>query len=89
MIEIPKDTFRQMADRIESVSDDIKPLLSGLGPEIQGAVLANLTALWIAGFHPELRDRMYEQQIDVTRKLVPSCEHEIFGDAGFPKDGLT
>jgi hypothetical protein len=36
---------------VESTIDEIEPMLEGLGPELQGAILADLTSTWLSGFH--------------------------------------
>jgi hypothetical protein len=36
---------------VVALIDAIRPLLAGHGPDIQGAVLADLLAIWLAGHH--------------------------------------
>ena len=36
---------------IAAIVDRIKPLLAGKSPEVQGAVLADCLAIWLAGHH--------------------------------------
>jgi hypothetical protein len=36
---------------VAAIIDQIRPLLAGHAPEVQGAVLADLLALWLAGHH--------------------------------------
>ena len=74
---------------IEFISAEIKPRLAGLPGEIQGAVLADLMSLWLAGHHPDLRQKVFQDWLEVTRKLVEPSEREIFGSAGFPLGGLS
>jgi hypothetical protein len=44
-----------MSDRRARIADDlaakIHQLLAGAGPEMQGAAIADLTAIWLAGHH--------------------------------------
>lgn len=63
----------------------IKPILSGQGPEAQGAVVAELAALWLAGHNPALREGVLDALIEVIDRLVPLCEVELFGTAGYPQ----
>jgi len=56
----------------------VKPVLAGNHPDIQGAVLAELLARFIAGTHPLLRETILTVHIDMVRKLVPVCEAELF-----------
>jgi hypothetical protein len=44
-----EDQLREIAHRV----GQIKPALAGLPPEVQGAILADLLALWLAGHHIE------------------------------------
>jgi hypothetical protein len=43
-------TTARMAEVIALV-DKIRPVLAGRAPEVQGAVLADLLAMWLAGHH--------------------------------------
>jgi hypothetical protein len=36
---------------VAAIIDRIRPLLAGHSPEVQGAVLADLLAIWLAGHH--------------------------------------
>jgi hypothetical protein len=36
---------------IAAIVDRVRPLLAGHSPEIQGAALADLLAIWLAGHH--------------------------------------
>jgi hypothetical protein len=65
------------AKRTLEICQKIHPLLRGIGPEIQGAVLAELTSLWLAGHHPDVRDEMWTMHqlavwdlLQVNRKIV-------------------
>lgn len=59
------------------LTEKIRPLLAGKSPEVQGAVLGELTATWIAGFRSDdpkdqkaLRRDMLAMQIKYIRELV-------------------
>jgi hypothetical protein len=39
------------AEEIAPIVESIRPLLAGKPPELQGAVLADLLAIWLAGHH--------------------------------------
>jgi hypothetical protein len=47
---------------VEALANRIKPLLAGHPAELQGAVLADLLAIWLAGHHVEGDE-------DATRKF--------------------
>jgi hypothetical protein len=65
------------------------PLLAGHEPEVQSAVLADLTATYLAGVAPPLRPKVRAMFIELVDQLVPENERELFGDAGHPaKDGV-
>lgn len=71
--------------KLEAVVDEIEGLVHALGkalagrsPAVQGAVLADLTAIWLAGHLTDvadetraLRDRLLTAHIDKVRELVP------------------
>lgn len=76
------------ASRVERLSMKIRPLLVGHGPDVQSAVLADLVSLWIAGHHPELRAKVLDGFVELIEQLVPESEKEIFGNAGFPMEGM-
>jgi hypothetical protein len=54
--------------------DKIRPLLAGYAPEIQGAALAELLAIWLAGHHVKnhsdtrrLRETLLRSHIEYAR----------------------
>jgi hypothetical protein len=63
---------------VEMIVSTISPVLRGFAPEIQGAVLADLLALWLAGhMGPDaeaLRDELLEEHIKTVRELIPINE---------------
>jgi hypothetical protein len=69
---------------VERVSKRIRPLLAGHTPQVQGAVLADLVSVFIAGHHPAMREEVLAMHLDLVRKLVPETEKEIFPD-GLPE----
>jgi hypothetical protein len=71
---------------IEHIVNQIRPLLAGRGPNIQGAVLVDLLATFLAGHRPDLRDEMLAIHIKYVRELIPVCEAEIFATRERPKD---
>ena len=59
----------------------IAPRLAGRPPEIQSAVLAELTAKWLAGFHliskkatDEFRTELLQLFVNLVRDLIPINE---------------
>jgi CRP-like cAMP-binding protein len=84
LAEAPRMTNDNIA-MAEAVSKEIQKLLRGLGPKIQGAVLADLLSLWLAGHFvarkpaqtSELREALLIEHITTVRKLVSESEKEI------------
>jgi hypothetical protein len=65
-------------EQVLRISMAIRPLLGGYPPEIQGAVLADLLSVFIAGHHPARRADVLAMHVDFVRALVPESEKEIF-----------
>jgi len=63
----------------------IRPLLAGKSPPVQGAVLADLLAIWLAGHHvpgnpaatQSQRAELLAQQLKAVAQLVPVNAHLI------------
>lgn len=70
--------------RARGVVESIKPLLASHGPDVQGAALVELVALYVAGHDPALRDSLLQLHGDCVRRMVPVVECELFGPAGHP-----
>jgi hypothetical protein len=64
--------------RIAAISEAIGPMLHGLGHDVQGAVLADLVSMWLAGFvGPDaeaVRHELLEAHVALVRKLIPVNE---------------
>jgi hypothetical protein len=64
---------------VDQLITRIKPILAGHSPDIQGAVLADLLAIWLAGhIDPDspretrkIRDSLLHNHLDAVRTLVP------------------
>jgi hypothetical protein len=76
------------ADAAEKLVQSIRPLLAGRSPQTQGAALADLLAIWLAGHVVEgnpaetdtLRDELLEAHIEAVRRLIPINSRQIHGD---------
>jgi hypothetical protein len=78
---------REAADRALEVSRQIEPLLAGLGPDVQGAILANLTSMWLVGHMSEnhddhattaaVREKILGLHIEAVRDLIAPSEREL------------
>lgn len=70
--------------KVTEIVNAIKPLLGGHPPEVQGAVIADLLAIWLASHAPELRETALTFHIDMVRLLTATEEALIFGADGHP-----
>jgi hypothetical protein len=67
------------ADEIGPIVERIRPLLAGHSPEVQGAVLADLLAIFLAAHGVDdpdpaveaLREEILRLHIDAVRALIP------------------
>jgi hypothetical protein len=57
---------------VTEVVDRIRPILGGHHPAVQGAVVADLVAIWLAGHQADLREVLLDNHIDTVRQLVPA-----------------
>ena len=68
----------EQVDKVKMLTDRISPILHGHKPEIQGAVLAELLATWLAGHVVPgdrmqtilLRGRLFHEHMKVVRDLT-------------------
>jgi hypothetical protein len=72
-------SLKHDARRVHELVDRIKPILAGEAPNVQGAVLADLLAMWLAGHvimgdpkeTEKMRERALEIHIATVRALIP------------------
>jgi len=88
-IELNNTDPDQLIHEVDGLVADIKPLLAGRHPGVQGAALAELVALWVAGHAPMIRDTIVRGHIEVIDKLVPLAERELFGPLGHPARSVS
>ena len=66
---------------VEQIVKAISPLLAGHSPEIQGAVLADLLAMFLAGHvgsdADAVREEILRLHIETVRELIPVNEEII------------
>lgn len=64
---------------VQEVVAQCAECLHGRDPEIQGAALADLVSMWVAGhFGPEgFREQLIEEHVDTVRRLLPINEKII------------
>lgn len=69
------DHSKRFTESAREAAEKIKPILAHLGPEVQGAVLGDLFAMFLAGHvgegADELREEIIEQWLILVRDLLP------------------
>lgn len=61
-----------MAQESDALVTGMMPMLAGRHPALQGAVLADLVAMWLAGHRPaEIQDDVLADWLETVKKLVP------------------
>jgi len=70
---------------VDALVERIKLLLRGQGPELQGAALADLVAIFFAGHHPAMREEMIGHWLTAMRGLIPINEALQFEHIGKPE----
>jgi hypothetical protein len=61
---------QQQQDEAYDLVNRIRPLLSGRDPSVQGAVLADLVARWLAGQDASTREASLARWLSMARDLV-------------------
>jgi hypothetical protein len=74
----------QKARMVNKMSVRMKEMLAGFPPEVQGAILADLVAIWLAGHAPPLRELIWHEHVKMLWPLVEANEKIIFGGKGHP-----
>jgi len=74
------DQKRRMTAEEDAIalSERIRPLLAGHDGAVQGAALADLVSIYIAGHPPDQRKEMLELLMETVRELTPLSEKQIF-----------
>jgi hypothetical protein len=57
--------------RVFDLVERIRPILAGNHPAVQGAAMADLVAIWLAGHPAEFREQLLALHVDKVRALVP------------------
>jgi hypothetical protein len=56
--------------QVDELVQRIRPLMAGKGPGVQGAVCADLTAIWLAGHNKAMREALLIMHVEMIRELV-------------------
>jgi hypothetical protein len=62
--------------------------LKGYPPELQGAVLADLLSIWLAGHAPIVREEILQLHIAHVRERIEINEKLILGEQGHPQTNM-
>lgn len=73
-----------IAADVVTTADTIGKVLAGHEPEWQSAVLADLTARWLAGCHPAMREEVFRVHNELVLKLTAVNEFLHFGPDRHP-----
>jgi hypothetical protein len=61
---VPEMLVRELVERM-------RPILAGHHPAAQGAALADMLAMWLAGHEASLREPLLNAHVVAVRRLVP------------------
>ncbi len=64
----------QDRERHESVVEQIGAMLAGRPAQAQGAILADLVSMWLASWHPRVREEAFSLLMQLARERVPVQE---------------
>lgn len=59
------------SERVDHISREMQPYLHGLHPGEQGAILADLLAIWLSGHPIQQHERLIDVHVRGVRRLVP------------------
>ena len=71
---------------IRLLVEEIRPLLAGQKPEVIGAVLGELVALYIASHHPSHRREVRQLFLKLVDLKVSIALDEMISDGAVPKE---
>jgi hypothetical protein len=75
---LPKDTEA----RANALRDAIQDRLLNEHPAIQGTVLGEVVALYLARFHLQIRGERFESFVDHLGERVPEIAGQLWGQVG-------
>jgi hypothetical protein len=78
IVSLSKREEARIMREAEILVSALKPLINGHHPAVQGAAIAELFALWIAGHNEAVRDQMFEMQIEAVRAHYPQIAKAIW-----------
>jgi hypothetical protein len=79
-----RKTWWLQAKAVEPLVEQIRPLLAGRPPQLAGAVLGELVAIFIGQFAPALRAEQRQMLIELVDDLVPVMVEEMIEQGVLP-----
>lgn len=64
------DNHEDQADESLELAKSIHPLLAGHDRRVQGAAIADVLALYLAGHHPSMHDEILKDVVYCARSLI-------------------
>ena len=80
------DSTRAIAKRVAILLEGLKLLLRGHPPEVQGAVIGEALAIWLAAQPDFVREDVMKAHIEYVRGLIPAVERQLFNGRGHPNN---
>jgi len=78
---VPRSPADEAAlNKLDSMMDAIRPIFAGVQPNIQGAVLGNMVALWLGGLYMSgdaAMEHLLQVHISQVRALMPIYIDEL------------
>lgn len=68
---------RELVDKTMECIKAIHPIIRGKGPEVQGAVIADLLGTYLAGHPPEAREEVLKTILTTAQNLIPITERAM------------
>jgi hypothetical protein len=56
--------------------EEIGALLAGRPAQVQGAILADVLSIWLACWHPTVREEALSLLLNLAREMVPAQEEK-------------
>ena len=73
-------------DAAAELVERLRPAFAGVAPEITGAVLGELLAIFVAGHHPGMRDEAFNMVMNLARDLVSPTIEEMIANGSAPPE---
>ena len=81
--------MRERLRQSDALVDQMRPILAGQNPEVQGAAIAQLLAIFIAGHAPPMRESARKLLMDCADGLVPIMVEEMIEVGRAPPEWRT